>query len=66
MLIETQGNFGDIRTGDKAAAPRYIEAKLSDFSIDVAFNKRLTIHQNSYDGRNNEPTSSYEISFIVT
>tara|TARA_B100002052_G_scaffold252233_1_gene240702 strand:+ start:1893 stop:4457 length:2565 start_codon:yes stop_codon:yes gene_type:complete len=57
MLIETQGNFGDIRTGDKAAAPRYIEAKLSDFSIDVAFNKRLTIHQNSYDGRNKEPIS---------
>ena len=38
MLIETQGNFGDVRTGDKAAAPRYIEAKLSNFAIDVAFN----------------------------
>ena len=57
MLIETQGNFGDIRTGDKAAAPRYIEAKLSDFSIDVAFNNRLTINQDSYDGRNKEPLS---------
>jgi len=55
MLIETQGNFGDIRTGDKAAAPRYIEAKLSDFAIDVAFNKRLTEYQDSYDGRNKEP-----------
>ena len=47
MLIETQGNFGDIRTGDKAAAPRYIEAKLSDFAMDVAFNKRLTKFQDS-------------------
>ncbi len=55
MLIETQGNFGDIRTGDKAAAPRYIEAKLSNFAIDVAFNKRLTDFQDSYDGRNREP-----------
>ena len=55
MLIETQGNFGDIRTGDKAAAPRYIEAKLSDFSIDVSFNRRLTHFQDSYDGRNKEP-----------
>ncbi len=55
MLIETQGNFGDIRTGDKAAAPRYIEAKLSDFAIDVSFNKRLTEFQDSYDGRNREP-----------
>ena len=55
MLIETQGSFGDIRTGDKAAAPRYIEAKLSDFAIDVSFNKRLTAFQDSYDGRNKEP-----------
>ena len=50
MLIETQGNFGDTRTGDKAAAPRYIEAKLSDFAVDVGFNKRLTLIQDSYDG----------------
>jgi len=55
LLIETQGNFGDIRTGDRAAAPRYIEAKLSDFAIDVAFNHRLTNYQDSYDGRNREP-----------
>ncbi len=55
MLIETQGNFGDIRTGDKAAAPRYIEAKLSNFAIDISFNKRLTNFQDSYDGRNKEP-----------
>ena len=57
MLIETQGNFGDTRTGDKAAAPRYIEAKLSDFAIDVGFNKRLTLFQDSYDGRNKEPVT---------
>ena len=55
MLIETQGNFGDTRPGDKAAAPRYIEAKLSNFAIDVAFNRRLTLFQDSYDGRNKEP-----------
>ena len=55
LLIETQGNFGDVRTGDRAAAPRYIEAKLSDFAIDVAFNNRLTDYQDSYDGRNKEP-----------
>ena len=55
MLIETQGNFGDVRTGDKAAAPRYIEAKLSNFANDISFNKRLTKFQDSYDGRNKEP-----------
>ena len=54
-MIKTQGNFGDIRTGDRAAAPRYIEAKLSNFAIDVAFNHRLTEYQDSYDGRNKEP-----------
>ena len=57
MLIETQGNFGDIRTGDKAAAPRYVEAKISNFALDVGFNKRLTDFQDSYDGRNKEPIS---------
>jgi len=55
LLITTQGNWGDTRTGDKAAAPRYIEAKLSDFALDIAFNKNTTIYQNSYDGRNKEP-----------
>ena len=55
LLIETQGNWGDIRTGDKAAAPRYIEAKLSSFAIDVAFNKNTTTWQSSYDGRKKEP-----------
>ena len=57
LLIETQGNWGDTRTGDKAAAPRYIEAKLSDFALEVAFDKSTTIFQSSYDGRNKEPVS---------
>jgi topoisomerase-4 subunit A len=55
LLIDTQGNWGDIRTGDNAAAPRYIEARLSKFALDVAFNKDTTEWQLSYDGRNREP-----------
>ncbi len=55
LLIETQGNWGDIRTGDSAAAPRYIEARLSKFALEVAFNKQTTQWQNSYDGRKKEP-----------
>ena len=55
FLIETQGNWGNINTGDKAAAPRYIEAKLSDFAKDILFNKEITNWKDSYDGRNNEP-----------
>ncbi len=55
LLIETQGNWGDNRTGDKSAAPRYIEARLSKFALDVSFNKDITTWQLSYDGRNNEP-----------
>ena len=57
LLIETQGNWGDIRTGDNAAAPRYIEARLSKFALDVAFNKDTTEWQLSYDGRNREPVN---------
>ena len=57
MLIDTQGNWGDTRTGDSAAAPRYIEARLSKFALDVVFNKDLTEWQNSYDGRNQEPVA---------
>ena len=57
LLINTQGNWGDIRTGDKAAAPRYIEARLTNFAQDVAFNKNITKYQPSYDGRNDEPIS---------
>lgn len=55
LLIETQGNWGDVRTGDSAAAPRYIEARLSKFALEVAFNKQTTVWQKSYDGRKNEP-----------
>ncbi len=55
LLIETQGNWGDNRTGDSAAAPRYIEARLSKFALEVAFNKQTTLWQNSYDGRKKEP-----------
>lgn len=55
LLVDTQGNWGDTRTGDSAAAPRYIEARLSKFANDVAFNGKTTTWQLSYDGRKNEP-----------
>ena len=55
LLIDTQGNWGDIRTGDSAAAPRYIEARLSKFALEVAFNPDITEWQLSYDGRQKEP-----------
>ncbi|WP_245935591.1 DNA gyrase/topoisomerase IV subunit A [Sediminitomix flava] len=55
LLIDTQGNWGDIRTGDSAAASRYIEARLSKFALDVVFNAKTTNWQLSYDGRKNEP-----------
>jgi topoisomerase-4 subunit A len=55
LMIETQGNWGDVRTGDSAAAPRYIEARLSKFALEVAFNNKTTGWQLSYDGRKNEP-----------
>ena len=57
LLIETQGNWGDIRTGDRAAAPRYIEARLSKFALDVLFNPDTTDGSLAYDGRKNEPTT---------
>lgn len=57
LLIETQGNWGDIRTGDEAAAPRYIEGRLSKFALEVAFNAKTTEWQLSYDGRKNEPVT---------
>ncbi len=57
LLIETQGNWGDVRTGDDAAAARYIEARLSKFALDVAFNAKTTHWQLSYDGRKNEPVT---------
>jgi topoisomerase-4 subunit A len=55
LLIDMQGNWGDPVTGDSAAAPRYIEARLSKFANDVVFNADTTVWQLSYDGRNNEP-----------
>ena len=55
LLIDTQGNWGNILTGSSAAAPRYIEARLSKFALDVAFNPKTTEWQLSYDGRNKEP-----------
>ena len=57
LLIDTQGNWGDVRTGDQAAASRYIEARLSKFALEVAFNAKTTIWQLSYDGRKNEPVT---------
>jgi topoisomerase-4 subunit A len=57
LLIETQGNWGDVRTGDSAAAPRYIEARLSKFALEVVFNPDITEWQMSYDGRKREPTT---------
>jgi topoisomerase-4 subunit A len=55
LLVDTQGNWGDVRTGDDAAAARYIEARLSKFALDVAFNNKTTEWTLSYDGRKNEP-----------
>uniref|UniRef100_A0AB33INY9 DNA gyrase/topoisomerase IV subunit A n=1 Tax=Prevotella sp. GTC17253 TaxID=3236793 RepID=A0AB33INY9_9BACT len=55
LLIDTQGNWGNILTGDRAAASRYIEARLSKFALDVVFNPKTTEWQLSYDGRNKEP-----------
>ena len=55
LLIDTQGNWGNILTGSPAAAPRYIEARLSKFALDVVFNPKTTEWQLSYDGRNKEP-----------
>ena len=55
LMVETQGNWGNIFTGDGAAAARYIEARLSKFALDIAFNNKTTEWKMSYDGRNEEP-----------
>lgn len=55
LLIDTQGNWGNILTGDGAAAPRYIEARLSKFALEILFNPKITNWQASYDGRKKEP-----------
>jgi topoisomerase IV subunit A len=57
LLVDTQGNWGNILTGDGAAAPRYIEARLSKFALDVVFNAKTTEWKLSYDGRNKEPVT---------
>ena len=57
LLIDTQGNWGNILTGDRAAAPRYIEARLSKFALETVFNPKTTEWQLSYDGRNKEPVT---------
>jgi len=57
LLIDCQGNWGNIFTGDQAAAPRYIEARLSKFSLEVVFNPKTTQWKLSYDGRNKEPVT---------
>lgn len=55
LFIEKQGNFGNLLTGDEAAAPRYIECRLTQLARDTLFNRELTEYQDSYDGRNKEP-----------
>lgn len=57
LLIDTQGNWGNVLTGDGAAAPRYIEARLSKFALEVVFNPKTTAWKSSYDGRNKEPVT---------
>ena len=57
LLIDTQGNWGNIYTGDSAAAARYIEARLSKFALEVIFNPKTTVWKASYDGRNKEPVT---------
>ncbi|MEG1763090.1 MAG: DNA gyrase subunit A, partial [Bacteroidales bacterium] len=57
LLIDCQGNWGNVPTGDSAAAPRYIEARLSKFALEVVFNPKTTVWKPSYDGRNKEPVS---------
>ncbi|MDR0941463.1 MAG: DNA gyrase/topoisomerase IV subunit A [Bacteroidales bacterium] len=57
LLIDMQGNWGNIFTGDRAAASRYIEARLSKFALDVVFNPKVTVWKASYDGRNREPVT---------
>ncbi len=57
LLIDTQGNWGNVLTGDSSAAPRYIEARLSKFALEVVFNPKTTQWKLSYDGRNKEPVA---------
>jgi topoisomerase-4 subunit A len=64
LLIDTQGNWGNILTGDSAAAPRYIEARLTPFALEVIFSPKVTKWVSSYDGRNKEPIT-FPVKFPV-
>ncbi len=57
LLLDMQGNWGNVLTGDRAAAPRYIEVRLSKFALDVVYNPKITEWSASYDGRGKEPVS---------
>ena len=64
LLIDTQGNWGNVLTGDSAAAPRYIEARLTPFALEVVFSPKVTTWASSYDGRNKEPVT-FPVKFPV-
>ena len=64
LLIDTQGNWGNVLTGDSAAAPRYIEARLTPFALEVIFSPKVTAWASSYDGRNKEPVT-FPVKFPV-
>ena len=64
LLIDTQGNWGNVLTGDSAAAPRYIEARLTPFALEVIFSPKVTTWASSYDGRNKEPIT-FPVKFPV-
>ena len=64
LLIDTQGNWGNVLTGDSAAAPRYIEARLTPFALEVIFSPKVTEWASSYDGRNKEPVT-FPVKFPV-
>jgi topoisomerase-4 subunit A len=64
LLIDTQGNWGNVLTGDSAAAPRYIEARLTPFALEVIFSPKVTTWSSSYDGRNKEPVT-FPVKFPV-
>ena len=64
LLIDTQGNWGNVLTGDSAAAPRYIEARLTPFALEVIFSPKVTMWASSYDGRNKEPIT-FPVKFPV-
>jgi topoisomerase-4 subunit A len=64
LLIDMQGNWGNLLTGDSAAAPRYIEARLTPFALEVIFSPKVTVWASSYDGRNKEPVT-FPVKFPI-